>query len=88
VLKRKRRLPKPPHCSDELYSLMRSCWEEVPSERPDFESITMMLGKMIKEETVFLDISKFVTSMGDEEFRDDVFEVVKDPNASDVSDRI
>jgi len=88
VLKRKRRLPKPPHCSDELYSLMRSCWEEVPSERPDFESITMMLGKMINEETVFLDISKFVTSMGDEEFRDDVFEGVQDPNASDVSDRI
>ena len=39
-----------------------------------FWFVSLQLGKMINEDTVFLDIPKFVTGMGAEEFRDDIFE--------------
>ncbi len=35
-LKDGKRMNKPAHCSDALYALMLSCWQESPSNRPDF----------------------------------------------------
>ncbi|XP_077985357.1 tyrosine kinase receptor Cad96Ca-like [Glandiceps talaboti] len=34
------RMPKPSHCSVQMYSLMADCWDEDPSERPSFIEIT------------------------------------------------
>ena len=33
------RLPKPELCSDEVYIMIRSCWEYTPSRRPVREGI-------------------------------------------------
>ena len=47
LLKNKRRMPKPSHCSDTLYNLMKSCWEELPGERPDFEVISYKVSTFV-----------------------------------------
>ena len=39
-----------------------------------FWFVSLQLGRMISEDTVFLDIPKFITGMGAEEFSDDIFE--------------
>ncbi|XP_071807263.1 tyrosine-protein kinase Yes-like [Asterias amurensis] len=31
------RMPKPQHCPDSLYKLMRKCWHKIPQDRPTFE---------------------------------------------------
>ncbi len=33
------RLPKPEQCTDEIYVIMRKCWEEHPENRPSFAEI-------------------------------------------------
>ncbi|KAI8482467.1 Endothelial cell-specific molecule 1 [Branchiostoma belcheri] len=35
TLRRGIRLRRPPECSGEMYDVMNSCWQEMPSERPD-----------------------------------------------------
>ncbi|XP_019627196.1 PREDICTED: uncharacterized protein LOC109472061 [Branchiostoma belcheri] len=35
TLRRGIRLRRPPECSGEMYFVMNSCWQEMPSERPD-----------------------------------------------------
>jgi len=45
-----KRMPRPDHCTEELYVLMRSCWKENPSRRPTFAAITHQLEKYLKKE--------------------------------------
>ncbi|KAL9955832.1 hypothetical protein ACROYT_G037217 [Oculina patagonica] len=44
------RMPRPDHCSEELYTLMSSCWRENPLERPTFAAITKQLQKYLSKE--------------------------------------
>lgn len=37
------RMPAPPKCPDTLYDIMLSCWEDVPSDRPDFKNLRLQL---------------------------------------------
>jgi hypothetical protein len=37
------RLPQPKNCPDDIYTLMKSCWQEDPSVRPSFENIISIL---------------------------------------------
>jgi hypothetical protein len=37
------RLPRPTNCSDELWTLIESCWERLPQDRPTFLSVTKQL---------------------------------------------
>ncbi|XP_005385362.1 PREDICTED: tyrosine-protein kinase JAK1 isoform X1 [Chinchilla lanigera] len=39
ALKEGKRLPCPPNCPDEVYQLMRKCWEFQPSSRTTFQSL-------------------------------------------------
>ncbi|XP_077998072.1 fibroblast growth factor receptor 2-like isoform X2 [Glandiceps talaboti] len=45
------RLGKPDDCPDEMYAIMRQCWEEKPEDRPTFstllESIDTLLAKLV-----------------------------------------
>lgn len=31
------RQPKPPHCPDSMYDIMKKCWDKKPANRPTFE---------------------------------------------------
>ncbi|XP_060791572.1 non-receptor tyrosine-protein kinase TNK1 isoform X2 [Neoarius graeffei] len=39
------RLPKPPDCPQELYSLMRKCWACNPTDRPTFAQLTALVAE-------------------------------------------
>ncbi|XP_069073053.1 tyrosine-protein kinase JAK3 isoform X1 [Pleurodeles waltl] len=39
LLRDGRRLPAPPDCPSEVYSLMQSCWDSRPKERPTFSDL-------------------------------------------------
>ncbi|KAI8496143.1 Endothelial cell-specific molecule 1 [Branchiostoma belcheri] len=43
TLRRGIRLRRPPVCSVEMYDVMMSCWQEMPSERPDPDEVEMKL---------------------------------------------
>ncbi|KAI8496141.1 Endothelial cell-specific molecule 1 [Branchiostoma belcheri] len=43
TLRRGIRLRRPPGCSGEMYDVMMSCWQEMPSERPDPDEVEMKL---------------------------------------------
>ncbi|XP_077985663.1 uncharacterized protein LOC144440221 [Glandiceps talaboti] len=43
------RMPKPSHCSVQMYSLMADCWDEDPSERPSFDEITNRIENEIRD---------------------------------------
>ncbi|XP_078343668.1 angiopoietin-1 receptor-like [Oculina patagonica] len=45
-LKKGYRLEKPDGCSEEMYQIMRSCWNPNPSARPTFEQIVIQLSSM------------------------------------------
>ncbi|XP_022083705.1 uncharacterized protein LOC110975479 [Acanthaster planci] len=46
TLKRGYRMPKPDNCHDEIYGLMRNCWEENPNDRPTFNELVSILSDM------------------------------------------
>lgn len=43
------RLEKPTSCPEDVYFLMRSCWEEAPENRPSFEKIIEQIDSMIQK---------------------------------------
>ncbi|XP_072037107.1 tyrosine kinase receptor Cad96Ca-like [Amphiura filiformis] len=53
------RLPKPEHCSDEIYGIMRSCWERKPDDRPTIKQIQSELEHMLACAQGYLDLSEF-----------------------------
>ncbi|XP_022081553.1 uncharacterized protein LOC110974310 [Acanthaster planci] len=60
-LQRGIRLKKPAHCSDEIYQLMKDCWEHRPEERPDFETIHQRIEAMLANASGYLLMSNFST---------------------------
>ena len=46
MIERKQRLGQPAGCADEIYQVMRSCWEYNPDDRPAFEDIYAKLAKL------------------------------------------
>uniref|UniRef100_A0A914PNH0 receptor protein-tyrosine kinase n=1 Tax=Panagrolaimus davidi TaxID=227884 RepID=A0A914PNH0_9BILA len=43
------RLPRPQHCSLELYKVMLSCWDENPANRPTFDTLQDDVEKVFQE---------------------------------------
>jgi len=37
------RLPQPEECPDEIYSLMRTCWDVLPANRPNSQQVTRVI---------------------------------------------
>ncbi|XP_077979390.1 uncharacterized protein LOC144434773 isoform X8 [Glandiceps talaboti] len=50
-LKRGERLLKPKHCSEQLYEIMKICWNENSNERPSFSELDETMGKMASDVT-------------------------------------
>lgn len=44
------RMPKPKHCSDEVYAIMEDCWALDPSMRPSFDELCKALSLLLSEE--------------------------------------
>ncbi|XP_041351052.1 uncharacterized protein LOC121370023 [Gigantopelta aegis] len=48
------RMDKPSNCSDELYFIMRKCWEERPQERPCFTQLRLMVEELLTQDRDYL----------------------------------
>ncbi|ULT84038.1 hypothetical protein L5515_018838 [Caenorhabditis briggsae] len=46
-----KRLLKPEYCPDEIYDVMRSCWQELPDDRPAFQQTCSILAQMLEKAT-------------------------------------
>ncbi|KAI4872759.1 hypothetical protein NFI96_027001, partial [Prochilodus magdalenae] len=49
ALKRGYRMTKPMHASEEIYEVMRKCWEEKFEKRPEFSFLVQTMGNMLTE---------------------------------------
>uniref|UniRef100_A0A8C5DK09 receptor protein-tyrosine kinase n=1 Tax=Gouania willdenowi TaxID=441366 RepID=A0A8C5DK09_GOUWI len=49
ALKRGYRMAKPAHASDEIYEIMKKCWEEKYEKRPEFCSLVHSVGNLLEE---------------------------------------
>ncbi|XP_038046740.1 uncharacterized protein LOC119720942 [Patiria miniata] len=58
-LQRGIRLKKPTHCSDEIYQVMKDCWEHRPEKRPDFEMLHQRIEAMLANASGYLLMSNF-----------------------------
>ncbi|KAJ4434078.1 hypothetical protein ANN_16397 [Periplaneta americana] len=57
LLKAGYRMEKPENCSIQLYRVMRSCWDEDPSERPSFKELTVNFEQMLEDGVEYLDLN-------------------------------
>ncbi|XP_013390179.1 mast/stem cell growth factor receptor Kit-like [Lingula anatina] len=53
------RMPQPPHCSQDMYSIMLSCWEVNPRSRPTFQSLADTLNHLLSANYEVLFLGKF-----------------------------
>ncbi|CAL1543239.1 unnamed protein product [Lymnaea stagnalis] len=51
------RMPKPQHCSSELYELLLRCWHTIPEERPSYQEILEVLSHLVVNADVHIDFS-------------------------------
>uniref|UniRef100_H2T1W6 Platelet-derived growth factor receptor beta n=2 Tax=Takifugu rubripes TaxID=31033 RepID=H2T1W6_TAKRU len=49
ALKRGYRMAKPAHASDEVYEIMKRCWDETFEKRPDFSFLVHCVGDMLTD---------------------------------------
>ncbi|KAM3867210.1 platelet-derived growth factor receptor beta [Diretmus argenteus] len=49
ALKRGYRMTKPTHASDEVYDIMRKCWDEKFEKRPEFSFLVHTMGNMLTD---------------------------------------
>ncbi|XP_057705660.1 platelet-derived growth factor receptor beta [Corythoichthys intestinalis] len=49
ALKRGYRMAKPAHASDEVYEIMKKCWDEKFEKRPEFSFLVHSMGNMLTE---------------------------------------
>ncbi|XP_037070343.1 fibroblast growth factor receptor 1-like [Pollicipes pollicipes] len=50
-------MDRPVGCTQDMYSIMRQCWQEQPSSRPTFAELTMWFDKMLQSGSEYLDLS-------------------------------
>ncbi|BFZ25634.1 hypothetical protein BsWGS_28674 [Bradybaena similaris] len=51
------RMPKPQHCSSELFELLLRCWHTIPEERPSYQEILEVLSLLVIHADVHIDFS-------------------------------
>ncbi|KAL8603195.1 hypothetical protein ACOMHN_025210 [Nucella lapillus] len=54
VLSNNYRMDKTSNCSDELYAVMRACWEENPADRPSFTELRDQLETLMAQDRDYL----------------------------------
>ncbi|XP_038064856.1 tyrosine kinase receptor Cad96Ca-like [Patiria miniata] len=50
------RLPKPEHCSDDIYQIMKDCWQEKPEDRPDFAGLHTTIDDILADAAGYLEM--------------------------------
>ncbi|XP_038065532.1 fibroblast growth factor receptor-like isoform X3 [Patiria miniata] len=55
-LKKGYRLPKPEHCSDDIYKVMVDCWQEKPEDRPDFAGLHTTIDDILADAAGYLEM--------------------------------
>ncbi|XP_022100093.1 uncharacterized protein LOC110984335 isoform X2 [Acanthaster planci] len=53
------RLPKPEHCSQDIYEMMASCWTEDPEKRPTFQRLRFNFETMLSDAQGYLRMDGF-----------------------------
>ncbi|GFS10415.1 tyrosine kinase receptor Cad96Ca [Elysia marginata] len=51
------RMPKPQHCSSELYEVLLRCWHTIPEERPSYQEILEVLSHLVVNADTHIDFS-------------------------------
>ncbi|PIK61358.1 fibroblast growth factor receptor 2 [Apostichopus japonicus] len=54
-----KRMTKPDHCSNEIYSLMMQCWQTDPRKRPTFDDLSRRLEAVLSESRNYLVLEGF-----------------------------
>ncbi|NP_001191646.1 neurite outgrowth regulated kinase precursor [Aplysia californica] len=54
VLSNGYRMDRPSNCSQELYAIMRACWEDESTDRPNFTQLRLMLEDLLIEDRDYL----------------------------------
>ncbi|XP_072022565.1 uncharacterized protein [Amphiura filiformis] len=63
LLKNGQRMPRPKHCSEQLYNIMLACWEKEPSKRPSFEHLMKLLNEVLEGQNSYLSLADFETKL-------------------------
>ncbi|XP_063343755.1 platelet-derived growth factor receptor beta-like [Pelmatolapia mariae] len=50
ALKRGYRMSRPDHAPEDMYDVMKRCWEEKPQSRPSFSSLLIAMGSMLTDD--------------------------------------
>uniref|UniRef100_A0A3Q3BNF9 Protein kinase domain-containing protein n=1 Tax=Haplochromis burtoni TaxID=8153 RepID=A0A3Q3BNF9_HAPBU len=50
ALKRGYRMSRPDHAPEDMYDVMKRCWEEKPQSRPSFSSLLITMGNMVTDD--------------------------------------
>ncbi|XP_022785539.1 proto-oncogene tyrosine-protein kinase LCK-like [Stylophora pistillata] len=53
------RMPKPPHISQKLYSIMANCWEEKTSERPTFQWLCSVIRRLLDDHKTYVNLAVY-----------------------------
>ncbi|XP_022803828.1 ephrin type-A receptor 3-like isoform X2 [Stylophora pistillata] len=53
------RMPKPPHISQELYSIMTNCWEEQPKSRPTFPWLCSAIERLLNDFKTYVNLEVY-----------------------------
>jgi len=53
------RMPKPPHCAQEVYDIMSQCWQTNPTNRPHFAVIHEKLSGLASSKMSYLDLRNY-----------------------------
>ena len=52
-------MENPGNCSDELYDIMRRCWQEEVIQRPNFAELAEIFDKMLQTKVVSINAERF-----------------------------
>ncbi|KAL9953559.1 hypothetical protein ACROYT_G040995 [Oculina patagonica] len=58
LLRQGYRMKKPSFCSDEMYQMMETCWNDRPTERPTFSQLRQSLELMLQKDVPYLELSQ------------------------------
>lgn len=53
------RMPKPPHISQDLYSIMTKCWEEQPKRRPTFQWLFSAVKRLLDDYKTYVNLEVY-----------------------------
>ncbi|XP_055858361.1 uncharacterized protein LOC129920890 [Episyrphus balteatus] len=62
LLKTGYRMERPENCSEEIYSIMRSCWTDDPNARPSFKYIASEFEKLLGNNAKYIEIESNAVS--------------------------